>query len=117
MEWRPPFRYARHLANLADRIIAHYEKHAISWDRARQCSAWNDKVWHDRFASALPPAARVLDLGCGSGYPVARHLTGHGFRVTGIDSSPAMIALARSRLPEQEWIVADMRPLALGRRF
>jgi hypothetical protein len=28
-----------------------------------------------------------------------------------------MIALARERLPEQEWIVADMRRLALDRRF
>jgi hypothetical protein len=28
-----------------------------------------------------------------------------------------MIALARDRMPEQEWIVADMRRLALGRRF
>jgi hypothetical protein len=28
-----------------------------------------------------------------------------------------MIALARDRMPEQEWIIADMRSLALGRRF
>ena len=105
------------MANLADRIIAHYEKHATSWDRARQDAAWNDKVWHDRFASALPPGARLLDLGCGSGHPVARHMAHHGYRVSGVDSSPAMIALARSRLPEQEWVVADMRQLALGRRF
>jgi hypothetical protein len=28
-----------------------------------------------------------------------------------------MIALARGRMPEQEWIVADMRRLALNRRF
>ena len=69
VEWWRPFRYARRMANLADRIIAHYEKHATSWDRARQDAAWNDKVWHDRFASALPPGARLLDLGCGSGHP------------------------------------------------
>jgi hypothetical protein len=28
-----------------------------------------------------------------------------------------MIALARSRMPEQEWIIADMRRLALARCF
>jgi len=38
-------------------------------------------------------------------------------RVTGADSSPQMIELCRERLPDQEWIVADMRELALGRRF
>jgi predicted TPR repeat methyltransferase len=40
-----------------------------------------------------------------------------GLRVTGIDSSPAMIALCHERLPGHEWLVADMRQLALGRRF
>jgi len=37
--------------------------------------------------------------------------------VTGIDASPETIALARDRMPRQEWIVADMRHLALDRRF
>jgi ubiquinone/menaquinone biosynthesis C-methylase UbiE len=104
--------------DLADRIIAHYEKHATSWDRARQAGAWHDKVWHECFTKALPPGAHVLDLGCGAGCcPVARDIVDHGLRVSGVDSSPAMIALCSSRLPDQEWIVADMRQLALGRRF
>ncbi len=38
-------------------------------------------------------------------------------RVTGVDASPTMISLSRERLPDHEWIVADMRSLALGRRF
>jgi hypothetical protein len=41
----------------------------------------------------------------------------HGLRVTGVDSSPTMISFCRDRLPDQEWIVGDMRQLALGRRF
>jgi hypothetical protein len=40
-----------------------------------------------------------------------------GLRVTGVDASPTMISLCRERLPDHEWIVADMRRLALGRRF
>jgi hypothetical protein len=39
-----------------------------------------------------------------------------GLRVTGVDSSPTMISFCRDRLPDQ-WIVGDMRQLALGRRF
>jgi trans-aconitate methyltransferase len=34
-----------------------------------------------------------------------------------VGSSPQMIALARDRMPGQEWIVADMRRLALDHRF
>jgi trans-aconitate methyltransferase len=103
--------------DLADRICGHYEKHATAWDADRRNSGWNDKRWHERFVEALPNSARVLDLGCGGGIPVARNLADHAIRVTGIDSSPAMISLCRARLPEQEWIVADMRSLSLGRSF
>jgi SAM-dependent methyltransferase len=105
------------MTNLASRIIGHYEKHAIGWDSDRQNSGWNDQVWHDLFIESLPAGARVLDLGCGSGRPVAQHMKECGLRVTGVDSSPTMISLCRSRLPDHEWIVADMRRLSLGRRF
>jgi cyclopropane fatty-acyl-phospholipid synthase-like methyltransferase len=104
-------------ADLASRIIEHYETHAAAWDADRQNSHWNDRIWHDRFAGRLGPGATVLDLGCGPGRPVAQHLAERGLRVTGVDSSPAMISFCRTRLPDQEWIVADMRKLALGRRF
>ncbi|MBN1439082.1 MAG: class I SAM-dependent methyltransferase [Anaerolineales bacterium] len=45
----------------------------------------------------------VLELGCGSGR-VMLHLAREGFAVTGVDSSPAMLALARSRLALQKSI-------------
>jgi trans-aconitate methyltransferase len=48
---------------------------------------------------------------------VAQYLAAQGLRVTGVDSSPAMISLSRSRLPDHTWIVADMRGLSLGRSF
>jgi trans-aconitate methyltransferase len=45
------------------------------------------------------------------------NLVARGRRVTGVDSSTTLISLCRNRFPEQEWIVADMRSLSLGRRF
>ncbi len=59
----------------------------------------------------------MLDLGCGSGSPVAAYLAACGCRVTGVDSAPTLISLCRERLPAHEWLVADMRRLALGRTF
>src|SRR5262249_45378763 len=38
-------------------------------------------------------------------------------RVTGVDSSPTLIELCRQRLPDREWLVADMRELSLARTF
>jgi SAM-dependent methyltransferase len=102
---------------LADRIISHYERHARYWDADRRKAAWNDKPWHDRFIAKLPADATVLDLGCGSGAPIAQYMAECGRHVIGVDTSPTLVSLCRERLPDQEWIVADMRSLSLGRRF
>ncbi|MYL83996.1 methyltransferase domain-containing protein [Desulfovibrio aerotolerans] len=65
----------------------------------------------------LPPGAAVLDLGCGTGEPLAGFFIRAGHPVVGIDGSPAMIAKCRERFPDMTWIVGDMRRLALGRTF
>ncbi len=59
----------------------------------------------------------MLDLGCGSGVPIARFFIDYGFALTGVDAAPAMIDICRDRFPEAKWVVADMRTLALRRRF
>lgn len=100
-----------------ERIIGLYDENAAAWDEARGEEARLEGEWLERFASLLPPAAKVLDIGCGTGRPVARWLIGRGFRVTGVDSSPSLVAICRDRFPEAEWKVGDMRELALGERF
>lgn len=47
----------------------------------------------DAFLSALPAAARVLDLGCGPGHAAAE-MARRGFRVEASDACPEMVALA-----------------------
>jgi trans-aconitate 2-methyltransferase len=57
----------------------------------------------------------VIDMGCGPGFTTAllREAIPHSF-ATGIDSSPAMIAEARARVPDAHFAVADVTsPLAL----
>jgi SAM-dependent methyltransferase len=101
----------------SERIVDLYQRHAAEWDRRRGPEAVIEKAWLERFAAFLAPGAAVLDIGCGSGQPIARHLIERGYRVTGIDSSPALIERCKQRFPDREWLVADMRTLALGRRF
>jgi SAM-dependent methyltransferase len=101
----------------AEQIIALYERHAHAWDGDRGRSLGLEKLWLDRFTALLPQGASILDLGCGSGEPIARYLIEHGFDVAGVDTSPTLISLCRTRFPEREWLVADMRSLSLGRRF
>ena len=35
----------------------------------------------DRFSDLLPKSAKVLDVGCGAGEPIARYLIGKGFEI------------------------------------
>ncbi len=102
----------------AEAIIGLYSRHADDWARMRDGPLNADERPHlERFAAALPEGAGVLDLGCGSGRPIAEWLIGQGFRLTGVDASPGLIARCRAAFPEHEWRVADMRGLDLDRRF
>ena len=101
----------------AEQMIALYERHAHAWDRDRGRVLGVEKTWLDRFTALLPQGASILDLGCGSGEPIARSLIESGFEVAGVDASPTLIGLCRNRFPAREWHVADMRSLSLGRRF
>jgi SAM-dependent methyltransferase len=100
----------------ADRIIDHYERHALAWAEARG-DRLVEGLWIDRFAALLPPGADILDLGCGPGVPIARDLRDRGHRVTGVDSAPTMIAMFAANLPGATTLVGDMRTLMLDRRY
>jgi hypothetical protein len=54
-----------------------YQRHAGAWSRDRG-ERLAEKAWLDRFLALLPRDAAVLDLGCGSGIPIARHLIERG---------------------------------------
>lgn len=103
-------------SDAAGNIISLYERHAKTWDEARGKNLF-ERAWLDRFRALAPDGGKILDLGCGAGEPIARYLIEAGYCVTGVDSSPAMIALCRERLPDAQWIAADMRRLALHERF
>lgn len=98
-----------------DHILPTYEAVGAAWAARRTKSLW-ERPALDRFCAALP-GPRVLDVGCGSGDPIARHLAERGCAVTGVDGAAAMVALFRATLPQAEAILADMRRLSLGRRF
>lgn len=104
------------MSGASGRIIDLYERHAEAFDAARGRSLV-EKPWLDRFAAHVAPGGTVLDVGCGSGEPIAQYLARAGFALTGIDTSPSLIAMCRERFPGADWLVADMRRLALGRRF
>ncbi|WP_454700443.1 class I SAM-dependent DNA methyltransferase [Agrobacterium burrii] len=104
------------MSNASRDVIGLYTEHGADFDKERGRSL-AEKPWLDRFTSLLPDGGSILDIGCGSGEPIAGYFIANGYDVTGIDASLPLIELCRSRFPENLWAVADMRELALGRRF
>ncbi|WP_155055488.1 class I SAM-dependent methyltransferase [Streptomyces blattellae] len=73
-------------------------------------------AWDDRLRTWLPARpGDVLDLGCGTG-SLSLLASGQGHRVTGVDLSPAMVALARAKLAGRDavFLVGDAAAPPVG---
>lgn len=58
-------------------------------------------------AKRLPAESLVLDIGCGSGVPIAKSLASQ-FHVTGVDISQRQIELARKAVPSATFFHGDI---------
>ncbi|WP_439381372.1 class I SAM-dependent DNA methyltransferase [Amycolatopsis lexingtonensis] len=100
-------------------VVTAYDTLAPHYDRY---SSGNDyQVWADLIIELAVEhgwtGKTVLDLGAGTG-AIARHLSAHGFGVTALDASPAMIEEARRRGSDAvRFLVADMTDFDLGETF
>jgi cyclopropane fatty-acyl-phospholipid synthase-like methyltransferase len=91
---------------------ASYDAIAPDWDAVRTHLSAAERRIVELVVANVQPGARVLDLGCGTGRPIAEHLAARGLAVTGVDQSAAMLALARARLPDADWIEARIESFA-----
>lgn len=66
-----------------------------------------------KLLARLHPGNRVLDLGCGPGYPATQALA-TSCRVVAVDLSAAQLALARRHAPTATLLQADMSQLDLA---
>jgi len=86
---------------------AGYAAWASSYDGPGNVTvALEQEVVH-QLLSELPPGSSVLDAGCGTGRHTA-FLAENGHDVTGIDSSPEMLAVAAAKVPAARFELADL---------
>lgn len=96
-----------------------YDHIADQWHANFRGQTYVDRVlgYVDKVLEGLPSGARVLDLGCGTGNPIAKYIVQKGFRVVGVDQSKKMLEIARKEIPEAEFIHADMVEIEFAHRF
>lgn len=95
------------------------------WDGS--VAAGYDDKWHRMAEAGQNPHGEadfvqrfspqsVLDAGCGTGR-VAIELAARGVEVVGADIDQQMLATARSKAPDIEWVEFDLAALDLAREF
>ena len=88
------------------KVAAAYDAACNDWNALRKNCVINTCI--AQFESLLDRGCRVLDIGCGTGFPVAKYFSDGGFRVTGMDVSEKMIEKANAqRLENAEFFVCD----------
>jgi len=99
-----------------ERVFEVYNKIA-TWFAEHRYGGLLEKPYLDELTGYLNEDATILDLGCGTGKPIMDYLLNQGLNVTGVDGSSEMLGLAKLNFPAIEFILEDMRKLALNRRF
>ena len=87
---------------------ANYDLISDDWVNLRKSLPQKDNLLFGYFMNNLPGLAKILDLGCGTGVPVARLLSDNGFQITGIDRSAKMLEKARENLPAADFHQAEI---------
>jgi len=83
-----------------------YNKIANQWAENRDVSALSKLVVD--FASKIKTNGTVLDIGCGSGFPITSFLSEKGFSVTGIEIAENMLQKAVERkIPNANLYLCD----------
>ncbi|MFD8206754.1 class I SAM-dependent methyltransferase [Streptomyces sp. NPDC059695] len=88
-------------AELFDGLGIEYERAFVRLPAQRAAIEW--------LTARLAAGARVLDVGSGTGRPVADLLARAGCEVTGIDVSAEMVALASAQVPGARFEQCDLR--------
>jgi glycosyltransferase involved in cell wall biosynthesis/SAM-dependent methyltransferase len=95
-------------------IAAHYDRLAPRRDKWRR----RNNYYHETLAALcreiIPPARRVLELGCATGDLLASVEPAEG---VGVDLSREMCEIARRKFPRLRFLQADAEQLPLAREF
>lgn len=106
-----------HKRKSKDKVYLVYNEISDWFDAHRSKELVMEKFYLDLLQKHIPSGGKILDIGCGTGEPIAQFLITQGYQLTGVDASEKMIRLCQKRFPNATWLLADMRTLNLQEKF
>ncbi|MGV3742913.1 MAG: class I SAM-dependent methyltransferase [Burkholderiaceae bacterium] len=94
-----------------------YNAIADEWRRARSKFYGREREYLDMLVGGLASGSRILDLGCGTGKPMAAYLIAQDFRVIGVDQAENLIGFAKTDFPGERWITSSIQHYDFGDEF
>lgn len=96
-----------------------YDRIADQWHSNKREQPYINRVlrYVDLVLEGLNAGDRVLDLGCGTGAPIAKYIVQKGFSLVGFDESEKMLDIARKEVPQAEFTQANMIDVQLPGGF
>ncbi len=95
-------------------LVDFFDRFAMQNDRWRHRNSTYHRLVESVYRFSIPPGARVLEIGCGTGDLLAALRPRRG---VGVDVSPEMVALARRKHPELEFETAAGETFASDETF
>lgn len=93
-----------------------YDNIAEGFAKMRDSFA-TEKKYLDFLIQHLKPGSHLLDIGCGSGYPIATYFIEKGFQLTGIDGSEKLLEKAKITCPTMQCILGDVRTVPITEQY
>lgn len=98
-------------------IVSLYEKNTEYWLRRRATSTFFEKKYLDWILDNTTSGDSILDIGCGTGKPIAEYFIKNNRCVHGVDSSISMIQYAKGFFPSEKWTVLNMLDIDFNSEF
>ncbi len=68
-----------------------------------------EQKYLDALINYIPKRSHIVDIGCGSGFPIADYFIKKNFQVTGIDGSQKLLSIAKRKCPKMRGLYGDVR--------
>lgn len=94
----------------------YYFNHPWLWQAIREKTYKKEVVFLEKIFRKHSGIKTILDVGCGTGVHL-KELSMAGHLGVGLDLNPRLIAYAKKKNPQLEFVVGDMKKIPLRRKF